>query len=153
VAVYSDLPALEDSWRGPQMLQRCRNCSACQQHCPAGAIASDRFLLHAERCITFHNEKPADVPFPAWMDSAWHNCLVGCLHCQRVCPENRTVWPWIEEGAEFSQEETVMFLEGTAFDQLPADTAEKLERLDLDGFVELFPRNLRVLLYQESRVR
>jgi epoxyqueuosine reductase len=87
------------------------------------------------------------------MDSAWHNCLVGCLHCQRVCPENRTVWPWIEEGAQFSQEETVMFLEGTAFDQLPADTAEKLERLDLDGFVELFPRNLRVLLYQESRVR
>lgn len=135
------------------MLERCRDCSACRRHCPTGAIAPDRFLLHAERCITFHNEKPADVPFPAWMDSAWHNCLVGCLHCQRVCPENRTVWSWVEEGAEFSREETAMFLEGTPFDQIPADTADKLELLDLDGFIELFPRNLGALLYQESGVR
>ena len=46
-----------------------------------------------------------------------------------------------------------MFLAGTPFDQLPADTAGKLERLDLDGFVELFPRNLGALLSRESGVR
>ena len=130
------------------MLESCQNCSACLRHCPVGAITAERFLLHAERCITFHNEKPVDVPFPAWMDPAWHNCLVGCLHCQRVCPENREVWPWVEEGAEFSQEETALLLEGLPFDQLPAATAEKLERLDLDAFVDILPRNLNALLRQ-----
>jgi epoxyqueuosine reductase len=150
VAVYSDLPAPEDNWRRPQALESCRNCSACRHHCPAGAITSERFLLHAERCITFHNEKPVDVPFPAWMDPSWHNCLMGCLHCQRVCPENSAVWPWVEEGAEFSGEETALLLGGTPFDQLPGATAEKLERLDLEAFVDILPRNLNALLHQRQ---
>jgi epoxyqueuosine reductase len=149
VAVYSDVPAPEDNWRRPQMLESCQNCSACRNHCPVGAITSERFLLHAERCITFHNEKPRDVPFPAWIDPSWHNCLVGCLHCQRVCPQNREVWPWVEEGAEFSEDETALLLEGLPFDQLPGVTAEKLERLDLDPFVDILPRNLNALLSQE----
>jgi len=153
VAVYSDLPAPEDNWRRPQMLASCQNCSACSKHCPVGAITAERFLLHAERCITFHNEKPVDVPFPAWMDPAWHNCLIGCLHCQRVCPENREVWPWVEEGAEFSQQETALLLEGLAFDRLPGATAAKLERVDLDAFVELLPRNLNALLDQRGEKR
>jgi epoxyqueuosine reductase len=150
VAVYSDLAAPDDRWRQPQMMESCRNCSACGRHCPAGAISAERFLLHAERCITLHNEKPVDVPFPAWMDPAWHNCLIGCLHCQRVCPENREVWSWVEEGAGFSEEETALLLEGTAFDRLPAATAEKLERLDLEAFVDLLPRNLNALLDQRQ---
>ena len=145
-AVYSDLPAADDVWREPQMMESCRNCSACQRHCPAGAIGPERFLLHAERCITFHNEKPVGVPFPAWMDPAWHNCLVGCLHCQRVCPENRQVWAWVQEGVEFSEEETSWLLGGMPYDHLPGRTAEKLERLDMEGFVELLPRNLSALL-------
>jgi epoxyqueuosine reductase len=148
VAVYSDVPALDDNWQEPQMMDRCETCSACLHHCPAGAITADRFLLHAERCITFHNEKPGDVPFPTWMDPAWHNCLTGCLHCQRVCPENRGVWSWFEEGAEFSQEETALLLEGLPFDQLPAATAEKLERLNLDAYTDALPRNLSALLPQ-----
>ncbi|MGD9047872.1 MAG: 4Fe-4S double cluster binding domain-containing protein [Anaerolineae bacterium] len=150
VAVYSDLPAPDDGWRQPEMMENCRNCSACRRHCPAGAISAERFLLHAERCITFHNEKPADVPFPAWIEPAWHNCLIGCLHCQRVCPENREVWSWVEEGAEFSAEETALLLAGTPFEQLPAGTADKLERLDLEPFVELLPRNLTILLEQRQ---
>jgi len=40
VVVYSDLPAQEDHWREPQMLESCRNCSACLRHCPVGAIPS-----------------------------------------------------------------------------------------------------------------
>ena len=150
VAVYSDLPVSGDSWQEPQMMDSCQSCSACQRHCPAGAITPERFLLHAERCITFHNEKPVDVPFPAWIDPAWHNCLVGCLHCQRVCPENREVWQWVKEGAEFSQEETALLLEGLPFDQLPGATAEKLAQLDLDAFVDIFPRNLSALLSQRG---
>jgi epoxyqueuosine reductase len=148
VAVYSDLPAPEGNWREPQMMVRCESCSACVRHCPVGAISSERFLLHAERCITFHNEKPGEIPFPAEIDPSWHNCLVGCLHCQRVCPEDREFWHWAEDGAEFSQEETLLLLEGVRVEQLPASTVEKLERWGLDRYADVLPRNLNALLHQ-----
>jgi epoxyqueuosine reductase len=146
VAVYSDLPAREDHWRELQMMESCQNCSACLRHCPVGAITSERFLLRAERCITFHNEKPGDVPFPAWLDPSWHNCLIGCLHCQRVCPQNREFLHWVEGRAEFSQEETALLLQGVALDQLPPATVKKLEQSDVIKLLDVLPRNLGVLL-------
>lgn len=146
VAVYSDLPAQEDNWREPQMMESCRNCSACLRHCPVGAITSERFLLRAERCITFHNEKPGDVPFPAWIDPSWHNCLIGCLHCQRVCPQNREFLHWVKERVEFSQEETALLLQGVALNQLPPATAKKLEQSDVVELLDVLPRNLGALL-------
>ena len=144
VAAYSDLPCTEYNWREPQMMQRCQNCQACRLACPTGAIATDRFLLHAERCIVFHNERKGSIPFPNWIDPSWHNCVQGCLHCQRVCPENRNFLQWIEEKQEFSQEETALLLNGASLSQLPATTVEKLERLDLIGDLDRLPRNLGV---------
>jgi epoxyqueuosine reductase len=146
VALYSDLPCSEDTWQESRMMERCQTCQACLHACPAGAITAERFLIHAERCITFRNEKPGSVPFPAWMDPAWHNCLVGCMICQRVCPENSAVLQWIEEGTEFSAEETALLLEGVAPDQLPAALVEKLQRWDLMDLLDLLPRNLGALL-------
>lgn len=143
-AFYSDLPCQKDNWQEAQMMKSCQNCHACQQNCPTGAIASDRFLLHAERCISFHNEKRGDIPFPAWMDISSHNCLVGCLHCQRACPQNRKFLRWIEEKEEFSQGETVLLLEGVPRDQLPAATMRKLKHLDLLEDTDILPRNLGV---------
>jgi epoxyqueuosine reductase len=145
VAFYSDLPCEQDDWQEPQMMTHCQKCSACLRSCPTGAIAADRFLLRAERCITLHNEEPSDVPFPAWLEPSWHNCLVGCLHCQRVCPENKEVVAWFEEGAEFSSEETTLLLEGTPLDRLPAPTVEKLEQWDLVDLLDILPRNLEAL--------
>jgi epoxyqueuosine reductase len=162
VAVYSDLPAQEDNWREPQMMESCRNCSACLRHCPVGAIPSaapstglrtgpsERFLLRAERCITFHNEKPGDVPFPAWMDPSWHNCLIGCLHCQTVCPQNKEFLHWVEEEVEFSQEETALLLQGVTLDELPPATAKKLEQSDMVELLDVLPRNLSVFLKPSS---
>jgi epoxyqueuosine reductase len=146
VAVYSDLPFQEDNWREPQMMESCRDCSACLRHCPVGAITSERFLLRAERCITFHNEKPGSVPFPAWIDPSWHNCLVGCLHCQRICPQNREFLQWVEEGAGFSQEETALLLQGVALDQLPPAMAKKVEQSNMVNLLDVLPRNLAVFL-------
>ncbi len=146
VAFYSDVPCPEDSWQEPQLLERCQKCRACLRACPTGAIGSERFLLRAELCITYHNEKPAGVPFASWIDPSWHNCLVGCLHCQRVCPENKEVLTWVEEGEEFSEEETAQLVEGLPLDRLPAATEEKLRRLDLVELVDVLPRNLSVLL-------
>jgi len=66
--------------------------------------------------------------------------------CQRVCPENKEFLAWIEEGAEFSQEETALLLEGIALDKLPAALVEKLARWDLVDLLDILPRNLGVLL-------
>jgi len=145
-AFFSDLPCPQDDWQEPRMLERCGRCSACLRACPTGAIPADRFLLHAGRCLTFHNEKPAAVPFPAWLEPAWHNCLVGCLHCQRACPENRDCLDWVEEGAAFSAEETALLLQNTPLERFPTATVEKLERWDLSAIIDIFPRNLGVLL-------
>jgi epoxyqueuosine reductase len=146
VALYSDVPCLADPWHDLEMLERCQACTACQRSCPTGAIVAERFLLRAERCLTFHNERSADVPFPQWLDPAWHNCLVGCLCCQRVCPENRDVWPWVVEGATFTEEETVLLWEGVPLDQLPAAMVQKLRQSDLVDLLEVLPRNLGAFL-------
>lgn len=146
VPFFSDLPSPRNDWRKPRMLGACRRCTACRRHCPSGAIDEDRFLLHVDRCITYHNEKPTGVPFPDWMDPGWHECLVGCLHCQRSCPENRRVVEWVKEGAEFTEEETRALLEGTPVERMPAATVEKLERWDLIRRLDVLPRNLRAIV-------
>lgn len=146
VALTSDLPCQQDEWRAPRMMERCNRCLACLRNCPTGAISDGRFLLHAERCITLHNEEPSDVAFPVWFDPSWHNCLVGCLRCQRGCPENKRFLDRVEEGAEFSSEETALLVEGAPLDQLPAAMVEKLKQWDLVDLLNILPRNLRVLL-------
>jgi epoxyqueuosine reductase len=152
VAVYSDMPCLEDAWREARMMKRCENCQACLRSCPTGAISSDRFLLHAERCISFRNEMKGDVPFPDWIDPSWHNCLYGCLYCQKACPEDKRFLNWIGEKEEFSQEETELLLKGQLLNRVPAATLEKLKNLDLADPESLgsLPRNLRVLLVSDK---
>ena len=149
-AFYSDLPCDEGDWQPVRMLERCEDCRACLRRCPTGAISAERFLLHAERCIVYHNEKPGAVPFPAWLEPAWHNCLVGCMHCQTVCPENKAVAGWIEDGPAFSAEETELLAAGTPPDQLPAALVHKLRESDLLDMVDILPRNMKVLLDRAS---
>lgn len=128
------------------MMEICQNCQICRKACPTNAIPSDRFLLRAERCIVYHNERKGSIPFPEWMNPSWHNCVVGCLHCQRACPENKMLLQWIEEQEEFSEEETRLLMKGIHLDQLPLSTTAKLRRLSLIDYLESLPRNLLVLL-------
>jgi len=144
VGVLSDLPCPEDSWERPRMMERCASCEACLRTCPTGAISQDRFLLHAERCIAFHNERSGE--FPAWLKPDWHNCLFGCMRCQKVCPENKAVLSWVEEKEEFNEEETRLLLECTSVRHLPASTAERLRRLEMLDDLPILARNLSVLL-------
>jgi epoxyqueuosine reductase len=146
VAFYSDLPCIKDTWREKQMMKLCQKCQACRRAYPTAAISSDRFLLHAERCISYHNERKGDVPFPSWIDPSWHNCLYGCLHCQRVCPVDKPFLNWVGEKEEFTQEETELLLRGQFSNGLPSLTLEKLKRLDLadSDSLDNLPRNLSV---------
>jgi epoxyqueuosine reductase len=147
-AFYSDLPADADIWLEPRMMERCRHCQFCLKNCPTRAIRSERFLLFAERCITFHNERKQD--FPVWLPPSWHNCLVGCLLCQQYCPENKANRDWIENEWIFSKEETSFIMKGEPVEKLPGATAKKLEQLGLLMYYEILPRNLRALLAKRS---
>jgi len=143
---YSDFPYNEDEWQELQMMDLCKECSVCVRNCPTGAIPTDRFLLRVERCLTFHNEHPADVPFPDWIDPSWHNCLVGCMHCQKVCPANKKVINWVESGPTFNEEETKLLLSGKSVEQLPEEIRKKVKKHDLENYLFAYPRNLGVIL-------
>jgi epoxyqueuosine reductase len=142
----SDLPTVEDNWAEPQMVEQCSKCSACVKKCPTSAILSDRFLIRAERCLTFHNEREAE--FPDWIDPAWHNCLIGCMVCQLVCPANKGVRNQFGAGESFTEEETTLIAGGVSSDRVPRPMADRLRRLGLLEDVGLMPRNLNVLLRQ-----
>jgi len=154
VVLVSDVPCEEVPRREePKALPRCSTCKACLAACPTQAIGEDRFLVHAERCLTFWNEKPPDVPFPAWIRPEWHNALVGCLRCQEVCPENRTFIESIVEGPRFDEEATRAFLAGAARTDLPVEVQEALDEWDLADFLDVLPRNLGALVTKATSVR
>jgi epoxyqueuosine reductase len=146
----SDRPCEEDPWSEAQMLQRCEGCQACRGGCPSGAIQDDRFLLHAGRCLTLWNEKPGETEFPEWVGNSWHNCLVGCMECQRVCPENSALRDWYGEGPDFAEAETELLLSRVEPERLPSALLEKLRDTGLIEFYELMPRNLLACLRLDS---
>jgi epoxyqueuosine reductase len=144
VVFISDYPCKEDSWGEATALEHCENCSACLKACPTKAIVSDRFQLYAERCLTFHNER--SEAFAQWLSPSWHNSLVGCMICQKVCPANKDVVKWIEAGATFDNEETDLILNGVSKEQLSPKTSEKLKGLDTMRYYDVLARNLKALI-------
>ena len=145
-AFFTDLPLESETWGEPEMLPRCATCRACGRSCPTAAIAPDRFLLHTERCIVFHNERPGTIPFPAWIAPSSHGCLVGCMVCQDACPENAHVHCKVSDEGEFSDEETALLVDAVPLDRLPPVLVQKLERADLRCLFGVLSRNLRAVL-------
>jgi epoxyqueuosine reductase len=143
-AFLSDIPAHSSDWLEPQAMKECDSCKACLKACPTRAIVPDRFLIHADRCLTFFNEGSEE--FPKWIDPSWHNSLVGCMRCQLACPVNKPFVNWVEDGEDFDEAETQLILKGVAPDRLPTATVQKLNRCYMMEYLNLLPRNLRVLL-------
>jgi len=143
-AFLSDMPTDRDEWSEPRVMKECDKCKACLNECPTRAIVPDRFLIHAERCLTFLNEWREE--FPEWIDPAWHNSLIGCIKCQLVCPVNKRFVKWVEEGETFNEAETELILNGVPLDRTPPETAHKLNRSYMVDYLDVLPRNLRVLL-------
>ena len=135
VSYYSSLPCEEEAWLEPQLLERCERCTACRSACPSGAIPEDRTVLRQERCITFYSGYSGPQEHPAWLDPDWIECLVGCRRCQIVCPENRPFRRWVEDGWEFSEQETSLLLEGLTGATLPDAIRAKLDGM---GLIEFF---------------
>jgi epoxyqueuosine reductase len=143
MAFFSDLPGEDEIWSESTMMRQCRNCTACLRACPTGAITSERFLIRAERCLTFLNEKKGR--FPSWVDPSWHHCLFGCMRCQETCPLNKQVKNWIEDREEFTEQETALIMKKVPLGQIPASTRKKIEGLCMTDEYELWSRNLSFL--------
>lgn len=148
VVFVSDIPCEAGGWQEPSVMAECEKCTACIKACPTHAISTDRFQLYAERCLTFCNESTRD--FPDWLRPAWHNSLVGCMICQKVCPANKAVVKWIEPGETFGENETELILSGTPREQLPRETAEKINRQDLMEYYDVLGRNLKALITRSN---
>jgi len=143
-AFYSDLDPPEGYWGEKRTLPKCAKCRACVSACPTAAISEDRFLLRAELCLTCMNEKTSEHAFPSWVKPEWHNAIIGCMICQRVCPYNKEFAGEFEEGESFSEEETEYLLKGKYSDKKATLLSKKLKRAGLD--ISIFPRNLETLL-------
>jgi epoxyqueuosine reductase len=143
--VVLDLP---EPWRPRPytLMQECDSCEACRGACPAAAIGEDRFLLHAERCLTNYNELPG--PWPKWLAPTWHSCLLGCLYCQNACPQN--VGRLTMEAADvlFDLEETSALAAGPVVQSgaLRDRIARKVALLGLTEYDAVLGRNLQALL-------
>jgi epoxyqueuosine reductase len=138
---------LPEGWQPlePELLPECEDCSVCLAACPTGAIAEDRVLLHGERCLTVVNESPGE--WPGWIPPSAHNCIIGCLRCQRPCPANPEL-PVERTGVVFTEEETEALLRDGRVHEGPAGEGikAKLERLGQPYQEPVIGRNLRALL-------
>lgn len=140
----SNIDCAYDNWHEKQVLEGCPECKACLKSCPTGAITAGRFLIRAERCLTFFNEEPGN--FPEWVNPHSHNCIVGCMKCQIVCPYNEPFIDWIEDSEEFSEEETKIILQDMPVEKFPASIIKKINLLSLEDYAGVLARNLKALL-------
>ena len=145
-ALYSDMPCTNDARQQAQAMKRCETCNLCSKACPTGAISQSRFLLRAEKCLTYHNEKAGNIPFPDWIKPEWHNCPVGCIRCQATCPENKPFMQQVGEAVSFTETETKLLMKGVPTEQIPRVTLKKLQLLRITDHVGEFPRNLSAFL-------
>ncbi|NPV69549.1 MAG: hypothetical protein HPY55_02740 [Firmicutes bacterium] len=131
--------------RDPEMQPECEKCTLCRRACPTGAIPENRFLLHAEKCLTWFTEQPG--AWPDWLSPAAHNAIIGCMICQEKCPVNRGKLKVEHLEPAFTDEETATIM-GTEFDLNDAvwrSVQSKLDSMGLGRFEHL-GRNLRALL-------
>jgi epoxyqueuosine reductase len=150
IAFYTDYPCEEDNWQEVIMMKGCEKCSLCRENCPTGSIPTDRFLIHAEDCLSQSNEAESD--FPQWIQPEWHNALIGCMRCQLVCPVNKKLLNRIATGPTFSEEETDLILKGTLVEKLGSETRQKLDKMVHDEIYPVMARNLRALIENRRKV-
>jgi epoxyqueuosine reductase len=127
--------------RAHKLLPRCKDCRICAMACPTGAIDKERILLHAEKCYTLFSESPA--PIPDNLKPPSPKCLIGCLRCQQVCPENKGFLRYEEAVVSFDEEETKAFLGKAAeSDAVVNRVRKKFGSLGLTESLSVFSRNL-----------
>jgi len=133
------------------LLSQCAKCRACVNACPMGAIAADRFLLHAEKCYTRFSESASPIPAGIYPPSP--DCIIGCMECQRICPANKNRLAYEDTGVLFSSKETRAILEPHRMNQrLSQEIDAQLDPLGLSENNDIFFRNFRnYICYQSEK--
>lgn len=114
------------------LAEACLSCRACTSACPTGALLEDSFPVDSGRCITYLNE--VQPPFPAWLDRASHNCLIGCMRCQEACPMNEGLLEVVDLPEGFGDEETRWLLDPSNSGVMPVP--EGVRRVLCAGGIE-----------------
>jgi epoxyqueuosine reductase len=149
IAFYTDAPCEEDNWKAPSAMKTCADCALCRQACPNGNITADRFLIYAENCLGFIQEKKPEVPHWVMQQPWWLNAFIGCMRCQTVCPLNKPYLKNIKTGPFFSEAETAMILDKKLWEQLSPEIQQKLEAIR--GIYPLFACNLPALIEKQRQ--
>lgn len=145
IAVFiSNLTPEEYIWREVKNADACERCGLCIKNCPTGAILQERFLIDNDYCITKFNEWGTQE-MPEWIPKKAHNHLIGCLHCQDICPLNRKRIVNITDKVEFDEIETEYLLSDKS-KAAPEGLLEKLKMYHIDPAFESLPRNLKLML-------
>lgn len=107
-------------------------------------------MLRGELCLTFFNEY--EEAWPGWLPPAAHNCIVGCLLCQKACPQNAGRLRFEKAREEFTPDETAALLDGSGDGNQPLWRAitQKLASLGLEGYEPVLGRNLKALLAAQT---
>jgi len=149
VGLVSDMPLAEKD-RSPsreeKLLPRCEKCRICAAACPTGAIDREKILLHAEKCYTLFSESIR--PIPESLKPPSPKCLIGCLRCQELCPENKSLLRPESAPVSFDAEETETFLGMKPAAGGPAlgRALAKFQKLGLSEGLPVFRRNLNRML-------
>jgi len=146
-AFFTDFDCKRDDWSPMRMLEACGRCVMCHGICPSGAIRKDPFVIDAGRCITLANEIKGR--FPKWIRRGMHDALMGCMKCQKHCPENALAVRSSGRLEDVTEEETQKILEGAPDDALLDSLKRKLKNFYPAASKEAFPifsRNLKALI-------
>jgi len=143
-AFYTDYKFPNDNWYEKKIMKSCKTCLLCKNSCPTHCIPESRFLIHADHCLTNFNENKQD--FPKWIPIQSHNALVGCMHCQIVCPQNKKFLQRDENIINFSEKETSIILKKTPKKNIQPSLMKKLINLNLDEYYPLLGRNMKALM-------
>lgn len=142
MAFYTDLAGDPTLWvEGSDMdLATCDSCGLCEDACPYNAIPSDKFILDPNRCLSFYMDL-AD-PLPEWTRQAPLKSLVGCNHCQDICPLNsKFVIPPETQLGRITLQSTQDILSCQSYLELQPDTQAQFQTLDIEAWYDVFRRN------------
>jgi epoxyqueuosine reductase len=143
-AFYTDYEFPTDDWCEKEIMESCTTCSLCQNACPTQCIPKERFLIHADHCLTYFNENEGN--FPPSIPVQSHNALIGCMHCQIVCPQNKKFLEYNRNVIGFTEEEISCILRKTSREQIPQSLAKKLVDINLYEDYPHLQRNFTVLM-------
>ncbi len=131
-----------DDWQHKKMIEMCKECYQCAENCPTKCIKTAGFIIDAENCLTYSNEKPGY--FSKSLSPTAHNALLGCMQCQLVCPANRSFIKEKSQVESFSEDESKLIINN----QLDASLSlkKKLIQLDMEEYKAVLSRNLNALI-------